>query len=386
MRAVLLVAAKDVRQRFRDRSALVLGFAAPLLVSLLMATAFGGVDDLHADVAVVDEDGGEVAAALVEVLTGPELEELLTVEVRTRPEAAASVDDRDLDAALVVPAGFTDAVVAGREARLEVLANVDSPLSAAVTRSIAESFLGQVRAARIAAVTAAAAGADQDPAELARLAAERAAAIGVEEGDLGGRQLSMLSYYAPAMAIFFMLYAVGFAARGWFVEVGAGTLDRMGAAPLRPGTVLAGKALAVAAYAGASLATTAIVTAVAFGAHWGPPAAVAAVLAAMVVAVVAITAFVIACSRTPEQADGLASMITFGLAILGGNFVFLGAAPEAMRRAALATPNGWALRAVTDLSTGSAASAAVVPVLAILAISLAVAGAAAVVARRREAW
>ena len=35
MNAALVIAAKDLRQRFRDRSAIILGFVAPVLVSLL---------------------------------------------------------------------------------------------------------------------------------------------------------------------------------------------------------------------------------------------------------------------------------------------------------------------------------------------------------------
>lgn len=382
MRAALLIAAKDVRQRFRDRSALVLGFVAPLLVALLMSLAFGGADDLHADIAVVDEDGGAVAATLVDVLASPELDDLLTVERHSRDEAAGAVDDGELDAALVIPDGFTATIIAGDDASLEVLASVDSPLSAAITRSIAEGFLAQVQATRVAAATAVAAGAaPEGAAELASLAAARPPAISVDEGDLGGRQLDLISYYAPGMAIFFALYTIGFTARSWFTEVAEGTLDRMGAAPIPRRSVLAGKALAVVAYGTASLTTVAVVTSVAFGADWGPPLAVAAIIGAVVVWVVALTALVIAASRTAEQADGLASVVTFGLALLGGNFLFLGTAPDAVRRAALLTPNGWALRAFTDLATGAPATAAVVPVLAILALSTVIGAGAALAAR-----
>lgn len=383
MRAVLLIAAKDVRQRFRDRSAIVLGFIAPLAIAFLMSSAFGGADDIHVSLGVVDEDGGPVAAALVDVLASPDLAELFTIEHRSRPAAAEEVDDGDLDAALVIPAGFSDAVTGDVTAELEVLAGVDTPLSAAVTRSVAEAFLTQVQTTRVAVATALAAGA---PAEDLPGLVDRAAAfppsIAVEARDLGGRELDLLSYYAPGMAIFFALFGIGFTARSWFTEVREGTLDRMAAAPIGRRTVLAGKALSVLVYGTASLGTAAVVTSLAFGAHWGPAPAVAAIILAVVVAVVALTAFVIAVARTEQQAEGLSSIVTFALALLGGNFIFLGWAPEAIRRAALLTPNGWALRGLTDLSTGAAASSAVVPVLAILAFAAAIAIAASVVTRR----
>ena len=57
MSAVLAIALKDLRQRLRDRSAIVLGFIAPLAVAWLISMAFGSVGSFHADVAVVDIAG-----------------------------------------------------------------------------------------------------------------------------------------------------------------------------------------------------------------------------------------------------------------------------------------------------------------------------------------
>ncbi len=58
-------------------------------------------------------------------------------------------------------------------------------------------------------------------------------------------------------------------------------------------------------------------------------------------------------------------------ALLGGNFIQPGSAPEALETVALATPNGWALAAFTDLSAGEASAADVVgPVGVLVAIGL----------------
>lgn len=385
MGAVLLIAAKDLRQRLRDRSALVLCIVAPLAISFLMSSAFAGAEDLHVTVVVADEDGGEVAAALVAVLGSDELADLLTVEEATdRSAAAAAVDDGDADAGLVIPFGFSEAATGGGAAELEVLARSDRSLSASVVRSIAEGFYAEVEATRTAVGTALAVGAPLEDLEgLAARARAAPDALAVAAGELGGRELDLISYYAPGMAIFFALFAVGFTARSWWLEAAQGTLDRMRAAPIDPRAVLAGKVLSVFVYTVASLGTVAAATSFAFGAHWGPAPAVAAIVVAMAVAGTALTALVIALTRTEQQADGLASLLTFALALLGGSFIFVGTAPALLRRLAVATPNGWALRAITDLSTGAPASTAVTPVLAILAQSAAIAIAAAAIARRR---
>ena len=134
----------------------------------------------------------------------------------------------------------------------------------------------------------------------------------------------------------------------------------------------------------ASLGTVAVVTSLAFGADWGPPLVVLALIVALSLTMVALTALVITLAGTERQADGFASILTFGLVLLGGNFVFIGGAPPLIRTLALLTPNRWALRAFTDLAGGAAWAAAVVPLMAILAFALS-AGAVAFSLRRRVA-
>jgi ABC-2 type transport system permease protein len=172
------------------------------------------------------------------------------------------------------------------------------------------------------------------------------------------------------MGIFFMFFAIGFGARGFYLERAGGTLERLAAAPIGPGTILAGKSLATFVYSVASLGTVAVVTSLFFEANWGPPLIVLALIVTLALTVVGLTALVITASRTERQAEGFASILTFGLVLLGGNFIFLGGAPELVRNLALLTPNGWALRAFTDLAGGAGWTAAVTPLMAILAFAI----------------
>jgi ABC-2 type transport system permease protein len=133
----------------------------------------------------------------------------------------------------------------------------------------------------------------------------------------------------------------------------------------------------------------ALVTGIVFGADWGHPLAAAALIVAVGLAVVALTALVIALSRTDRQADAMSSVVVFTLAILGGSFIQASELPPLMRTFALATPNGWALRGFVDLGTttgGAGHDLRLVagPTLAIVTFT-AVAGALATVASRRVA-
>jgi len=126
-----------------------------------------------------------------------------------------------------------------------------------------------------------------------------------------------------------------------------------------------------------------VITSVAFGANWGDPLAAICLGVALVFSIVCLTALVIGVSRTPRQAEGFSSIVVFGLALLGGNFVFVSAEPPLMRRLALLTPNGWAMRGFTDLATiGGGLGTVVEPVVAILVFSAVVGVAAALLARR----
>ena len=384
MSAVLAIALKDLRQRLRDRSAIVLGFIAPVAVAALISVAFGSAATFHANVAVVDLDGGPVAAGFTSFVRGPDLAGLLTVKpVTGEADARAKVAKGELSAAFVIPQGFSQAVTSGRNQPITVLASVDSSIGEQVARSLAESFTAQIEAVQLSVQSAVRAGAPV--ASIGSLATE-AAALRLPEQTVtlpaGTQALTGTSYYAPAMGIFFMFFAIGFGARGYFLERTGGTLERLTAAPIGPGTILLGKSLATFVYGVASLGTVAVITSLVFDAHWGPPLVVLALIVAMSLTMVGLTALVITVARTERAADGLASMLTFGLVLLGGNFVFIGGAPPLVRTLALLTPNGWALRAFTDLAGGSAWTAAVVPLMAVLAFALASGGVALALRRR----
>ena len=82
MSAVWTIARKDLRQRFRDRSAIVLGFVAPVVIAALDELRVPGhVDRFHFELVVVDHDHGPVAAALVRGLAAPQVRAVMTVRI-----------------------------------------------------------------------------------------------------------------------------------------------------------------------------------------------------------------------------------------------------------------------------------------------------------------
>ena len=381
----LVIARKDLRQRLRDRSAITIGLVAPLIIAALMSFAFKGTENFHFTLGVVASDHGPVATGLIDALSQPKVREIVKVQmIGSASIASDEVHKGSVAAALVIPKGFSESVTGSHPLALRVLTSVNNTIAGSFTSSLASSFVAQINADRLAVATALAAGAPTT--SISRLIAS-ASKLQIPESavrlPVGANELTPISYYAPAMAIFFLLFMITFTARSYFVDRATGMIDRARAAPIRPVEILIGKALSVLVFGAVSLATIAIITSVLFKAHWGNPAAAVLLGLAMLVAIMCLTAFVIVVSRTTRQAEGIASVVVFTLALVGGNFVLLSSMPAVMQRLALFTPNGWAMRGFTDLATsGGGIGTITEPVLAILAFSTVFGVIAAVLAPR----
>ena len=376
LRTALLVAGKDLRQRLRDRSALVIAFIAPFVLAAIIGLAFGGDDPFRATYAVADADRGPVAAGFADgVLASPGLRDLVTVRAVDPGEARVLVDRGEVDAAFLLPAGLTASVQQGRPATVTVVEAGDNPIAGQVARSLAEAYAAELTATGLAVTTALdAAGRPATEAEARRLG-ERAAAgrlpVRLAQGQVGGRTIEAANYFGPSMAIFFLFFTVSFGARSVLAERQQGTMRRLLATAAPPGGVLAGKALAAFVLGTSSVLVMWLATTVVFGADWGDPVAVVALTVSSVLSAIGITALVVTLARTDEQADGYSSLVVFTLALLGGNFVYLAQLPEALQRVSLLTPNGWALRGFVDLvADGGGLATVAAPVAVTLAVGL----------------
>ncbi|HET9558852.1 MAG TPA: ABC transporter permease, partial [Actinomycetota bacterium] len=194
LRTTLLVAGKDLRQRLRDRSALVIAFIAPFVLASIIGLAFGGDSAFRATYAVADADRGPVAAGFSDgVLASPGLADLLTVRKVDPGEARALVDRGEVDAAFLLPAGLSASVQDGRPATVTVVEAGDNPIAGQVARALAEAYAAELTATGLAVATALDAAGQPPTQEEARRLGERAAAgrlpVQLVEGQVGGRTI-----------------------------------------------------------------------------------------------------------------------------------------------------------------------------------------------------
>jgi linearmycin/streptolysin S transport system permease protein len=376
--AAATIAAKDLHQRWRDRSAVLAGVVAPLVLSVLFWLAFGRSNlEFSATYAVADLDGGPIASAFVDgVLRSPDLAGIVTVQpAATRDDALRLARDGDVAASFVIPAGFSAAAQSQSPLPIEVVRSARSPFGADVAESLAGGFTAQLDAVRRSvAVVLSSPGASATAEEVAATAAAMTAPIATEQVGITTADVNPASQFAPAMGVFFLYFVAALGARSLLAERRQGTLSRLLAAPVPGNHLLAGKAASTYLLGLLSMAVLVVASTFLLRTRWGPLLGVVAVVLAITFAVTAITALVLTLARTEQQTVALMSVVTFGMALLGGNFVSLAYAPAWLQLLSLCTPNGWALRAFDDMAAGEGVASAVVPVLAVTAFGLVAGG------------
>lgn len=379
MRAALLIAAKDLRLRIRDRSAFIVGLIVPFGLAFIFSLILGDLEDgpIELRFAVVAEDESETTRRFVGALNQLAAEGILeSTEVADPSEARALVDSGEVGAAFVVPSGFGSAVEAGEEATIAVLAHPDRQTSASIARSIAETFAANIEGVRLVAATAAVSGADV--AQAVAAVQTDPPPLTMSDVDAANRQLDMTTFFVAGMAVFFLFFTVQFGVTSLLEERREGTMARLLAAPIGRWSVVVAKGLVSFVLGVVSMLVLIVASTVLLGADWGDPLGVALLVVAGVVSAVGIMAVVAAFARTPEGAGNLQSVIAVAFGMLGGIFFPTPLGDGILAQLALVTPHRWFMTGLGDLAGGGGLSVVMPSVFALLAFGLVTGALAAV--------
>ena len=344
----------------RQPQAVAAALVAPVAVASLVSLALGGEPTIDGTVAVVDLDRGPGATAFVEDALGePRVAEVLTVrEVAEPDEAARLVENGSVVAAVVLPAGMTEGIATGA-AGPEVVRRDEPSIGADVVELVVGVFGARSRATGAAL-------------EASGRALPEGPGLVVAPVAPGGRALDAATHFGPAVGLFFVMLALGFAVDGHVADRRRGLVDRVAASPASTAAVAAGRALAALAIGCLSLAVTALTMRLVFGRGWGPTTSVAALAVAVAVAFAGLAAVVAAVVRTPGQAQGLTVALAFGMALASGSFTPPGTSTGRPPLAEL-LPSTMALDGFALTTTEGAGLGALAPTLAGL-VTVGVAG------------
>jgi ABC-2 type transport system permease protein len=381
-RAVGLIALKDLRQRVRDRSAILLALVLPLALAAIFDLVFGSAAAPRPfRYAVVDLDRGQFAAVFVgQTLRGLESEGVVTLRrAGTRSEGAALADSGRVDATFVLPQGFTAAVRSQAPAGIEVIGSVDSPTGSDVARSLARSYVAELTSVRLAVATVAAQRplSHQQAAQVAQRAAAVARPVRLTDASATSKVLDATTYFAAGMAVFFLFFTVQFGVASLLDERATGTLPRLLAAPIPRGAVLAGKLASSVLLGLVSMAVLVVATSLLLGARWGNPFGVALLVLSGVLAATGITAVVASLARTADQAGNAQAVIAVVLGMLGGAFFPVSQIGGIATALSLATPHAWFMRGLGELAGGGGVSEVLPAVAAMLGFAAVTGGIAA---------
>jgi ABC-2 type transport system permease protein len=392
MQKILAITLKELTLVLRDRTALLLRLVAPLALTLVMNFAFsglaGGAGLAQINVVIVNGDDGALGQALVDLLQSEALSDLLNPTTATDAGAArAQVNEANVAAAVIIPAGFSEHIISGDEtARVEVYGDPGRPISAGVVRGIVERFAQQVAAGTLGAqvtLTQLIQSGRVQPADAATLGPEIGNRVAVESVNRqlvtvndsvisGGsnNDINFLQTFAPGIAILFLMFSMSASARTLLVEKEIGTLARLRASPTSAGELLAGKVAGILASGVLQMAVLIAATTLMMNITWGDALGVSVLVVGLVLATAAMGLVMATLARTAGQANAIGSAVVMTLAALGGNFVPRQAYPQWMQIISLVGPNAWGLEGFQKLANGGALADVGVEITALLVMTV----------------
>jgi len=375
---VLYIALKDTLIRFRDRNALLLMLAAPLVISVIMGAAFGtgGSVTLISDIpfVIVNADDGEFGQDVVDIFKQDELADLFAVqEMDDLSAAQRKVEMDELRGVLYIPPQFSERIASGGDADavslelyLDPTANISPSILRAVTAQIASGYSTAVIGSKVVveAISAEATTLGPKAANLAPVLQEELEAFGAS-GDAFDRiemdtytvgqseEINLMGFFVPSMAIFFLMFAMFDGTRSILEEEDNWTMQRLMTTPTSNVAILAGKLVGALLTGILQFTILVVVSTVFFNIEWGDPAALVLLMLGTTVAAVSLGALITAFARNTNQAGILGTGVNLVFAILGGNFVQGAELPVWLDAISRLTLNKWALDGFMSLTLGS---------------------------------
>jgi len=365
---VLNIARVNLLRQVRDRSDLFFVFVLPTIVIVALGLQFGNIS--KARLGVLVPPGDVAAEAFVASLT----EDTTRFLIRRPADEAAlrtMVERGELEAGIVVPEGFGDALRGSGTAEITYLGTADAltlglraPVEAAAAKVSAITLASRIAVGEGAGAWDAAATSARDGYASTPGVKVVVTQVG-EEGMFGG--FSQFTFGASTQLILFT-FLTSLTAAGRLVHTRRiGVSRRMVSTPTSSMTIVIGEGLGRFGIALLQAGFIVAVSAIAFGVSWGDPIAATAIIA-LFCAVAAATALLVgAIARNADQASSMGVFVGLALGALGGCMIPFQTMPEGMQAVARLVPHSWALLGLQELIRTGAGIETVTLNLAVLA-------------------
>ena len=412
------VALKDLLRSFRSPFALVMTFAAPLLITGLLYFAFGGLsgDDggfeiARTQVQVVNQDEADAGAGfsagtrLVAFLQDEAVAEMIDVTVvADEAEARTAVDAQEAGVAVIIPAGLTNALTTpGERASVTLYQDPTLSIGPGIIKDLVAHFLDGFSGAQIAVnVTAHQLSAEGLPVEASVM--EEAAvqyAAWLNSGDHHEAESITIqpppgraeatdgaaSVLAPTMAgmmIFFVFFIGAYGAESIIREDEEGTLERLFTTPTPQGAILGGKFVAVVLALAVQIVVLLASSSLLFDIRWGQPATIVLAALGLIVAAAGFGLMLMSFIKSTRQTGPVMGGVLPVMGMLGGLFTTgIPNLPAAFDTITLVTPHGWALRSWNLALAGAGPTEVLLPALVLVGMGIIFFGVGVGLFRRR---
>ena len=355
----LYIALLELKLFLNNRAELAFSIALPILLFALMYGALSSNTEVFTPASVVDLDSGPHARELVRRLDSlAEIE----VEERTEADADAALDRSAILFAVVIPAGFSEALEAGKPAPLVFRQRGNGgdtgQIVAAIVRGIARDMAtdARVRVQTQRALAGSGVAPERMEAEVgAQLASLRASPpVAVEVRRLGDDPDDepgdgLFSRLLPGLIVMFVMFSVTLAAQAMVEDRRTGTLERLMTTRLGVNQLFAGKLLSGVTRA---MFQTVVMLSLAFVVFRpGGPLAFVELLAFALLAAAAFTGVSLvigAVARTRNQAAWSAVFFTLLMVVFSGTFFEI-TEGTLMHSISRATINAYAIDAMQNI-------------------------------------
>lgn len=373
MRIISAIARHDLRLILTDRSAVMWLFLLPVVFATFFGLVMGAGSnpkDAQARLTVVDADKGPVAVLLLAELEGEKLD-LVFVEPSSKEATPNKVRT------LVLPVGFSEAVLAGEKTTIRLEKDPDASAEASLVAqarivSAIASVLGRLLEARdgldsglpipSASLTA------SDPGENlvqieSRFAGEAKIAPGGFAQSIPGNTV-----------MFVMLIALTYGAASISGERVGGQLHRLATTPASKTEIIVGKIagrLVIAFVQVTVLMAVGVIASLTFGINIGDhPFTTWIVLLVYAAAVAPLGVAFGAFFTDPDRASSIGVIVTMVMAAFGGCWWPLEVVSKPLQIVALAFPTGWAMRALHGtISFGRTLDGVLMPLMVLVAFA-----------------
>jgi len=365
MKKLLYIALNELHLLLKDRMAVIWMVILPLGMTTIMGLVFGGFgresEAVVIDLPVVDQDGGEMATVVLDILSQTES---LHVETEYDEETARQlVSDGKRAGVVIIPQGFSDAITSGRPTALELIVapgGQTAPLLEGMVRGVASTFssVQTTVEAAISEVQRATGSYDLDYEGIARRVVTTALER-LEDPPVRARittvgsaeeEFNIFDQMVPGYAVMFAMFTVLSAAGGILEEKERGTFKRLLIAPIPRWSLLGGKLMAQFLTGVGQIALMFLFGALVFHVNLGSsPLGLLLVTLATCWATTSLGILLVAVIRSRKQIHPITTLIILGSSAIGGSWYPLFMMPKAVQQVARVTLVAWAMEGYNRL-------------------------------------